>query len=226
MPKRLQREIEKLKKEILVLGAVVEERVGLAVKAMKERDAKLAEQVISGDIDIDQMEVNLEEECLKVLALHQPVAVDLRFIIAVLKINNELERIGDLAVNIAERAAFLATQPPVEESLDFPAMFDKTRQMLKKSLDSLVNTDTDLAFEVLAEDDEVDEINQEMYIKIEEAILYHPEQIKAYIHLLSTSRHLERIADHATNIAEDVIYMITGDIVRHSAEDYSRLIKS
>ncbi len=226
MPKRLQREIEKLKKMLLALGAVVEERVRLSVKAMQERDAKLVQQVINGDPEIDQMEVDLEEEGLKILALHQPVAIDLRFIIAVLKINNDLERVGDLAVNIAERAAFLATRKPVEEPLDFPAMFEKTQQMLRKSLDSLVNLDTNLALEVCASDDEVDAMNQAMYKNIEEGIRKHPDQINSFIHLLSTSRHLERIADHATNIAEDVIYMITGDIVRHCAEDYTHLKKS
>jgi len=226
MAKTLNREIEKLKRQILSLGAIVEDRVNQAVKALQERNAKLAQLVIDGDPEIDQMEVDLEEECLKILALHQPVAIDLRFIIAVLKINNELERIGDLAVDIAERAAFLATQKPIESPIDFAIMCEKTISMLKKSLDSLVNRDATIALEVCATDDAVDAINRQMYRKIEENILKYPEQIDAYIHLLSSSRHLERIADHATNIAEDVIYMITGDIVRHCAEDYAHQIKT
>jgi phosphate transport system protein len=226
MAKTLNREIEKLKRQILSLGAIVEDRVNQAVKALQERNAKLAQWVIDGDPEIDQMEVDLEEECLKILALHQPVAIDLRFIIAVLKINNELERIGDLAVDIAERAAFLATQKPIESPIDFAIMCEKTISMLKKSLDSLVNRDATIALEVCATDDAVDAINRQMYRKIEENILKYPEQIDAYIHLLSSSRHLERIADHATNIAEDVIYMITGDIVRHCAEDYAHPIKT
>lgn len=225
MSKRIQREIEKLKQKILALGALVEERVNLAVKALEERNARMAQGVIESDPEIDQLEVDLEEECLKILALYQPVAIDLRFIIAVLKINNDLERIGDLAVDIAERAAFLATQEKLEEPLDFPAMVEKTKAMLRKSLDALVNQDAKTALEVCASDDEVDEMNRQMYRKIESAILKYPEQIDAYIHLLSASRHLERIADHATNIAEDVIYMITGDIVRHRAEDYAHLSK-
>ncbi len=221
MARIMEREIEKLKKAILELGAIVQERVNQAVKAIQDRNARLAEKVIAGDPEIDQMEVDLEEECLKILALHQPVAIDLRFIIAVLKINNDLERIGDLAVDIAERAAFLATQKKIDTPLDFPAMCEKTQLMLKKSLDSLVNLDARTALDVCASDDEVDEMNRQMYKKIEAGILKHPEQIDCYVHILSASRHLERIADHATNIAEDVIYMVTGDIVRHRAENYS-----
>lgn len=226
MPKRIQREIEKLKQKILALSAIVEERVHWAVRALQERDAQLAQEVIDRDPEIDQLEVDLEEECLKILALYQPVAIDLRFIIAVLKINSDLERIGDLAVDIAERAVFLASQEKIETPLDFPQMVEKTKRMLQKSLDSLLNLDAKTALEVCASDDEVDAINRQMYRKIEEMILKHPEQIDTYIHLLSASRHLERIADHTTNIAEDVIYLVTGDIVRHRAEDYLQQAKS
>ncbi|MBN2029074.1 phosphate signaling complex protein PhoU [bacterium] len=217
---RLQREIENLKKRILTLGALVEEHVYLAVKAISDRDEKLAQQVIDGDMKIDEMEVDLEEECLKLLALHQPVAIDLRFIVAVLKINNDLERIGDLAVNIGERAAYLAVKEPVKMPFDFKKMTDKVRTMLKKSLDSLVNVDTKLALEVGGMDDEVDAINRETYRKVAEGIKKHPEQSDCLLHLLSVSRHLERMADQATNIAEDVIYMIDGTIVRHKTEKY------
>lgn len=217
---RLQREIDRLKKSILTLGAIVEERVHLAVQAISERDEKLAQKVIDGDIEIDEMEVDLEEECLKLLALHQPVAIDLRFIIAVLKINSDLERIGDLAVNIAERAAFLAFQKRVDMPFDFPTMSQKVKLMLKKSLDSLVNMDAALATEVCQLDDEVDAINRQMYQQVQEGIRKNPEEMVSLIHLLSVSRHLERIADSATNIAEDVIYMIEGSIVRHRTEDY------
>ena len=166
------------------------------------------------------MEVEVEEDCLKTLALYQPVAIDLRFIVAVLKINNDLERIGDLAVNIAERSVFLAHQPGVGITLDFIDMAQKARGMLEKSLDALVNFSVDIAGEVCASDDIIDGINRQMYLKVQKAIGDNPEQIESLIHLLSISRHLERIADHATNIAEDVIYMIDGEIVRHRAEDY------
>jgi phosphate transport system protein len=172
------------------------------------------------------MEVEVEESCLKILALYQPVAIDLRFIIAVLKINNDLERVGDLAVNIAERAIFLATQPEVNVELDFTTMAVKTQEMLKKSLDALVNLNAGLAREVCACDDEIDAINRQMYLTVQDAMNTHPDQIEPLTHLLSASRHLERIADHATNIAEDVIYMIEGEIVRHKTEEYQTRTKT
>ena len=159
--------------------------------------------------------VRIEEDCLKTLALHQPVAIDLRFIIAVLKINSDLERVGDLAVNVAERAAFLATQSSVDIVFNFQAMAEKAQGMLGKSLDSLVNLNVGRAREVLCSDDEIDAMNRRTYGIVQEAIHAHPNQTESFIHMLSAARHLERIADHATNIAEDVIYMIEGMIVRH-----------
>lgn len=220
MPAHLFREIENLKREILTLGAMAETAVRDATDAIENRDESLAQRVIRNDDTLDEMEVQIEENCLKTLALHQPVAIDLRFIVAVLKINNDLERVGDLAVNVAERAAFLATQPPVDIAFDFRAMARQAREMLKKSLDALVNLSAEQAREVLAGDDEIDAMNRQMYLIVQDAIHVHPDQTGSLIHLLSASRHLERIADHATNIAEDVIYMIEGVIVRHKAEDY------
>ena len=220
MPAHLLREVENLKKDILRLGTQAEQAVRDATLAIENRDEELAQRVIDNDIKIDEMEVQVEESCLKILALYQPVATDLRFIIAVLKINNDLERVGDLAVNVAERAAFLATQPPLGVSFDFQAMAHGAQQMLKKSLDALVGFNADLAYEVCASDDEIDAMNRRVYLTVQEAIGAHPHQTESLIHTLSVSRHLERIADHATNIAEDVIYMIDGTIVRHKAEDY------
>ena len=221
MAKHLQREIENLKRKLLALGAIVETSVRDATLSIEKRDTELAQKIIDNDIDIDKTEVEVEEDCLKILALHQPVAIDLRFIVTVLKINNDLERIGDLAVNIAERAIFLSNQPKVNISSDLVDMAHNAQSMLKKSLDALVNHDAELAQSVCASDDIVDQLNRQMYFKIQEAILDNPEQISVLIHLLSASRHLERIADHTTNIAEDVIYMIEGKIVRHKAEQYS-----
>jgi phosphate transport system protein len=221
VPKHLQREIENLKKRILALGARVEENVYSAVRSLEERNRELAERVIEGDTEVDHLEIDVEEECLKVLALYQPVAGDLRLIVSFLKINSDLERVGDLAVNIAERALFLSTQDRPDIPLDFMKMVDTTRGMLRMSLDSLVNRDSAAARKVLTADDEVDAINREMYVLIQDAIRKKPEQVASLIHLLSCSRHLERIADHATNIAEDVIYMVEGEIVRHHAEDYT-----
>jgi phosphate transport system protein len=220
MPVHLQREIENLKKKLLALGATVETAVREATLSIETRDCDLAHKIIQNDPQIDQAEVEVEEDCLKILALHQPVAIDLRFIVAVLKINNDLERIGDLAVNIAERSAFLSRRPPVGFSLGLVEMADKAQEMLKHSLDALVNLSSGLAHEVCAADDAVDAMNRQMYIKIQDAIRSNPQQMESLIHLLSVSRHLERIADHATNIAEDVVYMVEGRIARHRTEDY------
>jgi phosphate transport system protein len=224
MPKHLERELENLKRSILSLGAKVEERLRTAIKAIETRDGNLANQVITSDHEIDEMEVDIEEECLKVLALHQPVAIDLRFIVSVIKINNELERICDLAVNIAERAAFLATQRKLDILFDFPGMAEKAQSMVKKSLDALVTLDSRLAWEVCASDDEVDVMNRDMFIQIQNSIRNHTNRLECLIHLLSASRHLERVADHATNIAQDVVYMIEGEIVRHRPETFQTLV--
>ncbi len=223
MTKHLEREVALLKRQILAESALVEESVQKSVMAIRDRDPRLARLVIDGDLEIDHMEVDIEEECQKALALHQPVASDLRFIIAVLKINNDLERIGDLAVNIAERALYLCEQERVDIPFDFHTMASKAQRMLRNSLDALVNLDADLAGTVLQADDEVDAINREMYQQVQEGIRRSPEHLESLIHLLSVSRHLERVADHATNIAEDVIYLVKGDIVRHRAEDFREL---
>ncbi len=213
------REIDRLKKEILSLGATVEESVMRAVRSVIERDTKLASDVLEMDKEIDHAEVDIEEECLKILALHQPVAVDLRFIVAVLKINSDLERIGDLACNIAKQGRYLATRERIEIPFDFGGMAGKAQKMLKSALDALVNMDAVLAQGVCAADDEVDEINRAMFAKVEDAIRAEPERLDDLIRLFAISRNVERIADHATNIAEDVIYMTQGEIVRHRALD-------
>jgi phosphate transport system protein len=208
-------EIDRLKKNILSLSAVVEEAVKKAVAAAEQRDPILAQSVIQGDHQIDVLEVELEEECLKILALHQPVAADLRFIIAVLKINNDLERIGDLAVNVAERVIFLADQKDVAPPPTLAELTAKVESMLHDSLDALVSTDTNLALKVLRTDDEVDSLYGGMYRRVQQLASDRPEHIAGLFQWLSVSRYLERIADQATNIAEDVIYMIDGEIVRH-----------
>ncbi len=215
MTRHFQKELIKIKKMILSLGAIVEERVQMAKSAIDDRDAELARRIIKQDIEIDEMEVEVEEECLKVLALHQPVAVDLRFLIAVIKINNDLERIGDQAVNIAERMVFISKQDPTDSVFDYTTMAEKAQVMLKMSLDALVNLDVDLALKVCILDDEVDAIKVIAYNKIKETMAKDPANLGYYINLLLISRHLERLADHTTNIAEEVIYMIEGEIVRH-----------
>jgi phosphate transport system protein len=217
MGMHLRREIERLKHMVLSLSAIVEENVRKAVTSISERDPDLAREVRAKDHEIDQMEVDVEEECLKILALYQPVAVDLRLIISALKINNDLERIGDLAVNIAKRALFLAEKPDIGIPFDFGEICRRSLEMLRQSLDALMTMNAELAHQVLASDDEVDAINRKMYVRITGAIHKAPEQTEVLLSYLSATRHLERIADYATNIAEDVIYLTEGEIVRHGA---------
>ena len=219
MTRHFQKELMKIKKMVLSLGAAVEERVQMAKAAIDDRDAQMARKIIKQDFEIDEMEVEVEEECLKVLALHQPVAVDLRFLIAVIKINNDLERIGDQAVNIAERVVTINKQDPTDFLFDYSSMAEKAQIMLKMSLDALVNMDVDLALKVCLLDDEVDDIKVIAYNKIKAAMAQDPDNLGYYINLLLISRHLERLADHTTNIAEEVIYMIEGEIVRHSIDE-------
>ena len=215
MTKHFHNELEKIKKMILSLGATVEERVHLAIESILNNQIELAQKVIDTDYEIDALEVEVEEEILKVMALYQPVAVDLRFLVAVLKINNELERIGDQAVNIAQRMKVLAKEPQAEFFFDYSQMADITKSMLKKSLDALVNIDVKLAADILKLDDEVDRLRSEAYDIIKRVIAEKPKQAGFLINLLLVSRHLERLADHTTNIAEEVIYMVEGEIVRH-----------
>jgi phosphate transport system protein len=208
-------EIEKLKKKILSLSALVEENVIHAVKALNTRDAALALQVIESDAEIDRQEVEVEEEGLKILALYQPVAMDLRFLTTVIKINNDLERIGDLAGNIAGRARKLCKEPalPVPEELQDAAV--KARNMVHHSLTAFVNLDARLAARVCRADDEVDRLCRQVKQFVVAAGRKNPEHLNYYITMLMASRNVERVGDHATNIAEDVIYLVEGKIVRH-----------
>ncbi|PNU20263.1 phosphate transport system regulatory protein PhoU [Geothermobacter hydrogeniphilus] len=215
MTVHMLREMEKLKKMILALAALVEESVQQGVLALLKRDAGLARKVIEMGDQVNQLEVDLEEECLKILALHQPVAVDLRYIVAVLKINNDFERINDLAGNLAERALQLMNEPELEPPFAVQRMSEVVEKMLKKTLDSLVNMDQDLAMEVLDLDDEVDSLHRDSFARTKDRIRNRPEELDGLIQYLSISRYLERIADLTTNVAEDVVYMIEGKIIRH-----------
>jgi phosphate transport system protein len=219
MSVHLQREIEKLKKHLLSLCAVVEDQVQMAIEGFLKRDEHLASEVERRDAEVDEREVAVEEECLKMLALYQPVAADLRLIVAVLKINNDLEQIGDLAVNIARKAAAVASEPPLDVPLDIAGMWAKVQVMLRDSLDALVNTNAHLAEAVYARDDEVDRMKHEMRLKIEEAARRQPELMVRLLKFLAVSRNLERIADYSVNIAHDVIYLVSGTIVRHRDHD-------
>jgi phosphate transport system protein len=212
----MQRELDKLKKMILSLSAMVEDSVQQAVQSLERIDVAQAEKVIKNDAEIDSMEVEVEEEGLKMLALYQPVAVDLRFIILALKMNSNLERIADEAVNIAERTVALAAEAKIPAPFDYLDMAHKVQTMLGKCLDSLINLDGQLARQVCALDDEVDDMHGNTFKLVKQQTRLHIERMDALIHYLSVSRHLERIADLVTNIAEDVIYMIEGEIVRHN----------
>ena len=214
----LQRDVEKLKRNILALSAEVESDVRTAVRAIEQRDEELARQVIDREAQINAMEVEVEDEGLKILALHQPVAADLRYIIAVLKINQDLERIGDLAVHIAERGLFLCGQPPTDIPFRLGEMADKAQTMLKKILDAFVNLNDRAAHEVCSSDSEIDVINRDIFQQVKKAVIQKPERFENLLQIMHIARHLERIADHATNIAEDLIYLIEGRIVRHTPE--------
>ena len=216
-----QREIENLKKLILSLGAIVEEQIQRAMLALERRDENLASEVMYRDREIDSLEIVIEEECLKILALYQPVAKELRFVVAVLKMNNDLERIGDLAANIAKRARYLSKKEKIGLISEFAVTAEKVQAMVKNSLDSLVNTDVKLAKQVCAADDEVDDLTKKMLKKTIVAITNEPERAKDYFSIRSMSKALERIADSATNIAEDVVYLCSGEIIRHKGEELS-----
>ena len=217
MTKHFQSEIERLKKKILRLAAMVEDSLHKAVKSITDRNSELAASVVKYDSVIDALEIEVEEECLKILALHQPVAADLRYVIATLKINNDLERIADLAVNIAECTPTIAKAGSREMPFDLFAMLDMTVKMVRDSVDSLVSNDCVQAGQVCADDDEIDDRHEQSFHTVLEKLREKPEMADYLISLLSVSRNLERIADHATNIAEDVIYMIEGEIVRHQS---------
>lgn len=215
MSVHLRREIDSLKQSLLLLCHMVEDQVALAVKALLDRDQELAERVAQRDREIDQREVEVEEECLRVLALYQPVAIDLRLIVSVLKINSDLERVGDLAVNIAHKALAVVNELSVAAPDVLPDMATKTQAMLHDSIDALVNLDSRLAADVCARDDEVDQLKRTIRLEVEDRIEVNPRQLRPLLRLLAVSRNLERIADSATNIAEDVIYMVDGRIIRH-----------
>jgi phosphate transport system protein len=216
MSLHLQRDLNDLKRDILHLGSLVETSIGNASVALKDRRPELADIVFANEVLINEKEVDIEESCLKILALHQPVATDLRFIVVVLKVNNDLERIGDLAENLTERAVYLSERDALAApTTKINDMFIIIRSMLKDSLDSLVKLDVGLARKVIAQDDSVDEINREMYDDFRALVAVNGSVVEQATSLLSCSRYLERIADLATNICEEVLFMVEGEVVRH-----------
>ena len=213
----LHRDLDKLKKEMLRLGNMVELAINNAFLALNNRDSSHVEEVLTNEEQINEMEVQIEEECLKILALHQPVAVDLRFLVVVLKVNNDLERMGDIAKNIAERAKDLMGSDVIPDlGQPMQGLPDLVRTMVRSSLDSLVKLDDQLARKIIEMDDEVDQINRDMYAAVKRLVAEQPLVADSAINLLSCSRNMERIGDLATNIAEDVIFVVEGKVVRHA----------
>ena len=212
----LQRELAALKKSLFHLSSLVEENLKTAIRAVDESDSALAARVVEADNEIDRLEVQVEEDCLKILALHQPVAVDLRFLVAVLKMNNDLERIGDLAVNIAGGKNCMggdAMPGPFKEKLQ--DMAEKARAMFRGALEALMEMNADRSREILLADDEVDRIYYELMGQLREAMGNQPVDAEKLMCWMLVAKNIERVADLATNIAEDTIYTVTGDIVRH-----------
>nr|MBF0222190.1 phosphate signaling complex protein PhoU [Desulfobulbaceae bacterium] len=207
-------QLERLRKNFLDLGLLVEDRVRKACSAFKGDDMTALEMVIKSDYEIDEMEVEIEEECLKILALYQPVARDLRFIIALIKIDSEIERIGDYAVKIAQKVKFVFEHGCQKFPMDYSPMSDKVLVMLRMSLDALVHRDIEMAHGIFILDDEIDALRNSAYDTIKERLRKQPEHAGCFLNFYLIASHLERIADRATDIAEEVIYMVGGDIVR------------
>jgi phosphate transport system protein len=216
-----QEELDQLKARLLEMGGLAEERVRAAVRALVERDHGLVESVLAGDTPINQMHIEIDGRCVRLLALHQPMAVDLRVILSAVKINTDLERVGDLAINIAEAAVRYLAHAPVKALIDVPRMAEIAQGMLRDALDAFVRRDTALAQRVLDTDDDLDALKTQVFRELLTYMLSDPHTIEPSLDLILVSRHLERIGDHATNIAEDVIFMVSALDVRHHQPEQS-----
>ena len=215
----LDHDLESLQQDIIVLSSRVQEMFEKSCRALQRRDVNLGREVCAQEPQIDDAEVAIEESCLTLLALHRPVAASLRWVATILKINNDLERIADLAVNIAERTSSLALLDAIPTSPGVDRMVSGALQMVNTSIDSLIKRDTNLAKQVIDQDDQVDADNREVITQIYEMVKSQPLNVEAALHFFSAVRHIERVADHATNIAEDVIYLVDGEIARHKKND-------
>jgi len=213
--KQFEEELRLIKEKVLRLGGLVEEGIANSIKALVERDTQLAERTIENDHVVNGLEVEIDELCLKVLALRQPAASDLRLITTAVKIITDLERIGDMAVNVCERVLELNEEAPLKPYIDIPRMAEAAQRMLKESLDAFVNGDTDLATKVLVEDDFVDDLNRQIFRELLTFMMEDPNTISRAMKILFISKYIERIADHATNIAEMVVFMVKGKVIRH-----------
>ena len=214
--KKYDEELKKLRDEILYMGGLVEDQIQKAVKSLVDRDSELAQVIIERDHQVNRLDVEIDEVCIRLLALHQPAGRDLRFVTTGLKITTDLERIGDMAVNMCERALELNQEPQLKPYIDIPRMASIAQRMIRESLDAFVREDTDLALKVCKDDDEVDQLNAQIFRETITFMIEDTQTISRAIKISSVSKYLERIADHATNIAEMVIYMVKGKVVRHT----------
>ena len=218
MERHLDVELRRLKDELVRMAGLAEAAIGLSVKALVSRDAEMARQVIASDDAINTLEIELDELCLRAMALYQPEARDLRFLAMALKINNDLERMGDQSVNIAERTLELLKEPLLKPLIDIPRMAELAQRMVKESLDAFVQQDVARARAVCEQDDAVDRYDDQIFRELLTYMMEDPKAITRSVNLILVSRHLERIADHATNIAEDVIYLVEGKTIKHRAQ--------
>ena len=215
MDRALDHHLDRIRQSLLRMGGLVEEMIAESQAALVGRDAERAERVIKTDKEVDLLEMEIDDMCHTVLARHQPTAVDLRFIVAAMKIDNDLERIGDSAVNIAEAALVLNTEPPLKPYIDLPRLSELTQKMVRESLDAFVQRNVPLALEICGRDDQVDGLYKQLFRELLTFMIADPQTVNRALHLLLIARNLERIADHATNVAEDVIYYVEGRDIRH-----------
>lgn len=217
MYRHFDQELAALKEKLLRMGALVEQQLQMAIRALVERDSDLARQVIANDHQVNALDVEIDEECHRLIALHQPMAGDLRFLTTAMKISSELERMSDMAENICERALELNQEPQLKPYIDIPRMAQWAQQMVRESLDAFVNRDSNLARKVCADDDFIDELTKQIFRELLSYMIEDPHTISRAIRISFVSKYIERVADHATNIAELVVYLVEGKIIRHMA---------
>lgn len=215
MKKHYREELGSLKEKVLRMGGLVEQMTHRAIQALVERKPEMLAEIRAMEAQVNQLHLEIDEMCLEIIALRQPTAADLRFIAAAMKINTDMERIGDQAINISERAEFLLTVPPVKPLIDIPRMADIAKEMLRDALDAFVNGNDELAYATIRKDDMVDQLKDQVFRELLTYMMADQGTIKRSLDLILVSRHVERIADHATNICEDVIFMVKGKDVRH-----------
>jgi len=217
MQRHFDEELKTLKEKILRMGALVEEQIRNSIKALVDRNSDLARQVITNDHRVNSMDVEIDEDCLRLIALHQPMAKDLRFLTTAMKISTELERMSDLAENIAERAIELNAEPQLKPYIDIPRMAEHAQRMVKEALDAFVNHDAELARKVCRDDDFIDDLTHQIFRELLTYMVEDSHTISRSVRITFVAKYLERVADHATNVAELVVYLVEGKIIRHTA---------